>query len=99
MELADDDATLDIVAKQRDQDFAKNMHSDFQENWNIQVGRRDNELNREQPLTILKQIKDKLDSLSEVDFSGKPDLNELRQVSDAVRKQAEEIRNVIRDSE
>lgn len=98
LERADEHATLDSVAKQRDRDFAKNMHADFQKNWNIQVDRRDNELSRQQPLVILKKIKNGLDSLGEVDFSGKPDLDELRLISDAVRKQAEEIRNAIRDS-
>jgi hypothetical protein len=99
LERAEEHVTLDGVAKQRDRDFAKRMHADFQKNWNIQVDRRDNELNRQQPLMILKQIKNKLDSLAEVDFAGKPDLVELKAVSDAVRKQAEDLRNVIRDSE
>jgi hypothetical protein len=98
LERADEDATMDSVAKQRDRDFAKKMHADFQKNWKIQLDRRDNELNRHKPLDILNQIKNKLDSLSEVDFAGKPDLDELRAVSDTVRKQAEEIRNAIRDS-
>lgn len=95
-ESVDQNVGLDKIAKRRDYDWAEKAHSRIQKNWGKAREKVGNRINAQEPAKLLQQVEDKLETLLELDYSGKVLPGFLEQAN-RIRKKAEELRNNARE--